>query len=119
MEPPAEDDMPGTVSIVLEHRDPGLSLPLFRATDGVDIVAEWQSWARVLGVPLLVAEADGRLREPVQPYRRRCRRGCRCTTTPAFRDQEAAADATVAARPRRDGGTPVVHHDEREIIARN
>ena len=50
MEPPAEDT-PGTVSIVLEHRDPGLSLPLFRAADGVDIVAEWQSWGRVLGVP--------------------------------------------------------------------
>ena len=63
MQPPAPDT-PGTVSVVLEHRDPGLSLPLFCAVDGVDIVAEWQSWARVLGLPLLVAEADGRLREP-------------------------------------------------------
>ena len=46
MEPP-EGDKPGVVSVMLEHRDPGLSLPLYRATDGTDIVAEWQSWARV------------------------------------------------------------------------
>ena len=29
-----------------------------------DILAEWQSWGRVLGLPLLVVEADGSLREP-------------------------------------------------------
>ena len=29
-----------------------------------DIVAEWQSWGRVLGLPLLVAQGDGSLREP-------------------------------------------------------
>ena len=61
---------PGAVSVVLEHRDSGLSLPLYRAADGTDIVAEWQSWARVLGVPLLVAEADGRLREPFDHWAR-------------------------------------------------
>ena len=65
MEPPAEDT-PGTISILLEHRDSALSLPLFSATDGTDIVAEWQSRARVLGMPLLVANADGRLREPTK-----------------------------------------------------
>ena len=48
MEPP-QGDTPGAVSIVLEHRDHALSLPLFSADDGTDIVAEWQSWARVLG----------------------------------------------------------------------
>ena len=63
MQAPAGDN-PGAVSIVLEHRDPALSLPLYRAADNLDIVAEWQSWARVLKLPLLVAEADGRLREP-------------------------------------------------------
>jgi hypothetical protein len=62
MDPP-EGETSGAVSIVLEHRDDGLSLPLFHADDGTDIVAEWQSWARVLGVPLLIAESDGRLRE--------------------------------------------------------
>ena len=38
--------------------------PLYRAADGTDIVAEWRAWGRALGLPLLVAEADGRLREP-------------------------------------------------------
>jgi len=118
MEPPAED-MPATVSIVLEHRDPGLSLPLFRAADGVDIVAEWQSWGRVLGVPLLVAEADGRLREPfnrmgalviaaaVARRRRRFAIKKRRPTLPLRR-----AVGVMAA-------TPVIHQDEREIIARH
>ena len=49
---------------MLEHRDPGLSVPLYRAADGDDVVAEWKSWARVLRLPLLVAERDGTLREP-------------------------------------------------------
>ena len=53
-----------TVALVLEHRDHALSLPLYRADDGTDVVAEWQAWARVLELPLLVTEADGRLREP-------------------------------------------------------
>jgi hypothetical protein len=41
-----------------------LSLTLYRAVDCSDVIAEWQSWARTLGLPLLVAETDGRLREP-------------------------------------------------------
>ena len=48
----------------LEHRDPGLSVPLYEALDNDDVVAEWQLWARVLGRPLLIAELDGTLREP-------------------------------------------------------
>jgi hypothetical protein len=114
-----EADVPGTVSIVLEHHDPALSLPLFSATDGSDIVAEWQSWSRVLGVPLLVAEADGRLREPVQ------RLGAVVTTAPRRRRRRRFVIAR--RRPtlplRRTRGAPsavqIVHRDEREIIARH
>jgi hypothetical protein len=58
MEPPAADATAGAITIVLEHRDTALSLELYRAADGSDIVAEWQLWGRVLGVPLLVAEAE-------------------------------------------------------------
>src|SRR5215813_12837612 len=50
IEPPREGE-DGAVAVVLEHRDPGLSLPLYRAADGTDIVAEWQSWARALHLP--------------------------------------------------------------------
>jgi hypothetical protein len=118
MQPP-QADTPGTVSIVLEHRDPALSLSLFSAIDGTDIVAEWQSWSRVLGVPLLVVDADGRLREPAQriglvviatPTRRRRKRSViarRRPTLPLRRIFRVAPSA------------PIVHRDEREIIARN
>ena len=118
MEPP-DADAPGAVAVVLEHRDPGLSLPLYRADDGTDIVAEWQSWARVLGMPLLVAEADGRLREPF------ARIGALRVATPTRRRRTRSV--IRKRRPslplRRRFGGPIgeqpVHRDEREIIARN
>jgi hypothetical protein len=118
MEPP-QGDVAGTVSIVLEHRDSALSLPLFSATEGTDIVAEWQSWARVLGMPLLVAEADGRLREPFT------RIGALIIAAPnPRRRKRTALKMRRPALPlrRRMGhmpAVPVVHRDEREIIARN
>ena len=54
---------------MLEHRDTGLTVPLFVATEGDDAMAEWKSWSRVLGVPLLVADGDGALREPFRADR--------------------------------------------------
>jgi len=108
----------GSVAVVLEHRDPGLSLPLYAAADGVDIVAEWYSWAQVLGMPLLVADPDGALREafpqfgPLRvatPVERRRRRGTVRHRRPSI---------MMRRRPGRDGDMPV-HHGEREIIARN
>jgi hypothetical protein len=118
LEPPA-DESDGTVAITLEHRDPALSLALYSANDGLDIVAEWQSWGRVLRLPLLVAEPDGRLREPfprvgavhVGPPRRRRRRRTaisrRRPTLPLRRRMARSLDDAV------------VHRGEREIIARN
>jgi hypothetical protein len=107
------------VALVLEHRDCGLSLPLYRADDSTDIVAEWQSWARVLKLPLLIAEADGRLREPFE------RIGALRVAAPTPRRRKRS---TVKARrpsiflrrkPGRRLGGAAVHHGEREIIARN
>ena len=107
------------VALVLEHRDCGLSLPLYCADDSADIVAEWQSWARVLKLPLLVADAGGELREPF------ARMGALRVAAPLARRRK---HSTVKARRpsillrrkpgRRLGGAPV-HHGEREIIARN
>lgn len=110
---------PTSIAVVLEHGDPALSLPLFSATDCDDIVAEWQSWGRVLGLPLLVAEADGSLREPF------ARVGALRVQAPSWRRRRRSAIAR--RRPsrllRRRAGSlpplPVVHRDEREIIARN
>ena len=111
-------DQNGAVMVMLEHRDPGLSLPLYRADDGNDIVAEWQTWARVLSLPLLVAEADGRLREPF------ARIGAVRVAAPSWRRRRRSA--LRARRPtlplRRRVGRSIadatVHRGEREIIAR-
>jgi len=118
IEPPTHD-ADGAVVLVLEHPDAALSLTLFRAGDCSDIIAEWRSWGRILGLPLLVAEADGSLREPF-PRLGRIR-----VDTPVMRRRRATA--LKRRRPllplRRRLGTlpdePVVHRGEREIIARN
>jgi len=118
MEPP-EGETPGAVSVVLEHRDQALSLPLYRAHDGTDIVAEWQSWARVLRLPLLVAEADGRLRDAFD------RIGALRVASPTWRRRRRSAirqrrpSILMRRRPGRSLDGAVVHRDEREIIARN
>jgi hypothetical protein len=117
MEPPTERSA-GVVALVLEHPDPAFSLTLYRAADGTDIVAEWRAWGRALGVPLLVTEADGRLREPFErvgavrisrPIARRRRRSALKARRPALR----------LRRRQPLGSPPVVHRGEREIIARS
>ena len=110
---------PSAIAVVLEHVDPALSLPLFSAEQSDDVVAEWQSWGRALGLPLLVAEGDGSLREPfarlgavriAAPVARRRRRG-----TIARRRPSRLMRRKAARLPQ----TPAVHRDEREIIARH
>jgi hypothetical protein len=107
-----------TVAVVLEHRDPGLSLPLYAADDAIDIIAEWHAWSQALGLPLLVADPDGALREAfpqlgtlrvAKPAQRRRRRGVLRNRRPAI---------LTRRKPGRRGAMPV-HHGEREIIARN
>ena len=68
---------------------PALSLPLFSFAEADDIVAEWQSWGRVLGLPLLVAEGDGTLREPFARHRRAARRGAGLAPPPPQRPLRA------------------------------
>jgi hypothetical protein len=118
IEPPVAGD-PGAVAVVLEHSDPALSLTLYRAADGNDIVAEWQLWARALQLPLLVADADGSLREPFArigalrvgaAVGRRRRRSAIKRRRPAFLLRRKVGDARASS---------VVHRGEREIIARN
>jgi Family of unknown function (DUF6101) len=61
---PGDDGQDEAVAISLEHRDPALSVQLFAAPDNFDIIAEWRSWGRVLGLPLLFADRGGALSEP-------------------------------------------------------
>jgi len=111
--------MPSTIAVVLEHGDPALSLPLFSAAESDEIVAEWQSWGRVLGLPLLVAETDGSLREPF------ARLGALRIEPSSWRRRRRSAIARrrpprlLRRRPAALPDQPVVHRDEREIIARD
>jgi len=113
------DQPPTAIAVVLEHADPALSLPLFSSPDTDNIVAEWQSWGRVLGLPLLVAERDGSLREPF------ARLGALRIEAPTWRRRRRTAIARrrparlLRRRPGALPDVPVVHRGEREIIARN
>lgn len=54
------------VSVNLHHDDPELCIPLHMAFDMNDASAHWQSWSRILGLPLLLAASDGKWREPIE-----------------------------------------------------
>lgn len=106
-------------AVYLEHVDPALSIELYAAENSDDIVAEWQSWARVLSLPPLVAGTDGAFHEPfpqigavrckpAAPRRRRCSALAR--RRPRFLVRRRTGMARVM---------PLVHREEREIIARN
>jgi len=114
------EQSPSGIAVVLEHGDPSLSLPLFSATESDDIVAEWQCWGRVLGLPLLVAETDGSLREPFARLGAHLR-----IQAPAWRRRRRSVIARrrparlLRRRPAVLPVQPIVHRDEREIIARD
>ena len=108
-----------TVAVVLEHKDPGLALPLFVSTQADEAFAEWRSWSAVLGVPQLVSDDEGGWREPfarmggvriekVRPRRRR--------HSGLQRRRPSILSRRKAGRPNPDA---LVHSGEREIIARN
>src|SRR5262249_58084786 len=113
-----QGDAPALVTISLEHRDAALTVPLYRAPDIDDVIAEWQLWGRVLRLPLLVADLDGGLSEPF------ARLGHMRVETPAPRRRRRnavkARHPTILLRRRMAAlpPSPRVHRGEREIIAR-
>jgi hypothetical protein len=116
---PPDGDQPAAVAVMLEHRDSALSVPLFVADEGDEAMAEWKCWGRVLGVPLLVTDGDGALREPfhrlgrldVGPTRpRRKRRAAIRWRRPSI---------LMRRKPGRPASVATVHRDEREIIAQD
>ena len=46
------------LTVVLKHRDPALTLPLFMTSHPGEALAEWRAWSQVLSVPLLVANTE-------------------------------------------------------------
>jgi hypothetical protein len=107
------------IQVFLAHRDPQLSVPLAEAANTDDIIAEWQLWARVFALPLLIADADGSLRDPfprlgaVRVKRAAPRR--RRNTAIKGRHPLFLLRRRAGVKPR----VPLVHRDEREIIARS
>jgi hypothetical protein len=116
---PAEGDEPAAIAIVLEHTDPGLSVPVFVASEAEDASAIWRSWSRVLGLPLLIDEGDGTLREPFQ------RLGRMTITAPKPRRRRRAAikwrrpSILMRRKPGRPASELTIYRGEHEIIARN
>jgi Family of unknown function (DUF6101) len=114
-----EGEAQAAVSVTLEHKDPSLALPLFVSEEADEAFADWRAWAKVLGLPMLVAEADGVLREPFDRIG-----GVRIDTVcPRRRRRTAMKRRRPAMLMRRAAGrltdTTPVHRGEREIIARN
>lgn len=90
--------------LVLLHRDPSLTIPLYVSSDLDEIAAAWQTWSDTFALPQLLEEAA------CEPAARRRRRNVIWRRRPKF-------------LVRRRGGGPLdaanVHRGEREIIARN
>jgi hypothetical protein len=106
-----------SAAVTLEHPDPALSVALYVAGEIDEAAAEWQSWARALGCPLLIADADGTLRPPVamagplmagETAMRRRRRSALRKRRPYFMARRKGFAVRLE---------PVVHRGEREIIA--
>jgi hypothetical protein len=115
---PPQEEHAGAIAIVLEHRDGALSLPLFTAPNDGDVLADWQLWARVLALPLLIADDSGALHTPFAQLGK-VRVGA---ATPRRRRRNVIKkrrpSILLRRRPARMPPSPVVH-DEREIIARD
>ncbi|SRR5579871_52516 len=115
---PPDGSDPGAIGIMLEHRDPALSVPLFAALDANDALAEWHMWARIFGLPPLVVDSEGQLLEPFR------RLGAVRIFDPCerMRRRSQLRRRRPSILMRRKAGQPnakVVVHREREIIARN
>ena len=115
----AEGATSETVELSLEHRDPSLSVPLYASSNCDEVMEEWRLWARVLKLPLLVANADGSLRDAFE------RGGHAEIVTPALRRRRRTAIQSrrprmaLRRKPGRISANPNVHREEREIIARD
>jgi hypothetical protein len=103
----------GETAIVLQHRDPALSVPLFVASDEDDLTAISETWARVLRLPLLSAGHQQGAAHPqalklgaVIPRRRR---GALRARRPSILSRR---------KPGKMSKAPTIHRED-EIIARD
>jgi Family of unknown function (DUF6101) len=90
--------------LVLQHRDPSLTIPLCVSADPDDIATAWLMWSELFGLPQLPNE------EACEPAPRRRRRNAIWTRRPKFLVRRRAGDLLNPAN---------THQGEREIIARD
>jgi Family of unknown function (DUF6101) len=101
----------GLFEIALLHVDPSLDLVLARATDDTDVIALWRSYGRILALPLLAEDRDGRL-QPMEE------------DTPVHCTKRRLGSALRRRRPRflarrfvGRQGEASIHRGEREMVA--
>ena len=90
--------------LVLRHRDPSLSVPLFVSDDREEIATHWQMWCELFALPQLDED------KAHEPAPRRRRRNAIFWRRPRFLMRRRACSGLASAE---------VHRGEREIIARN
>ena len=93
-------------ALVIAHRDPSLSIPLLVTSNGEQIEQAWKMWSDLLALPQIEEENDAS-REPAP---RRRRHNAIRTSRPKFLVRRKSGHYLAQ---------PLVHSDEREIIARN
>ena len=116
---PGEAGDQDALAVVLKHRDPTLTLPLFLTSRPDEALAEWRAWSQVLDVPLLLADQRGSSTSATaqldqlhveRPRPRRRRRSALKARRPSILLRRATGKITNASS---------IHRGEREIIARN
>jgi hypothetical protein len=91
--------------LVLQHRDPSLTIPLCVGADRDDIAIAWLMWSELFGLPQLTTDD-----ETGEPAPRRRRRNAIRARRPKFLVRRRAGDLLNPAN---------MHGGEREIIARD
>jgi hypothetical protein len=108
-----------TASVILDHCDSGLSVPLLGDTALEDAAATWRAWGRVLGLSLWHRDPDGDL-----SMVKTGRRGLIAAPDAGRRRRRATIkkrrpSILMRRKPGRHIALSSVHRGEREIIARN
>jgi hypothetical protein len=104
------------IFLSLEHADDALSVLLLATEDSGECASAARQWSRVTGRPILVAGADGRLRNPAAASR-----AAACNLRRKRRSALRYRRTAIRLRSQR-AATPIARNSyagEREIIARD
>jgi len=108
--------MAPVIFLSLEHADDALSVLLQAGEDSDECAEAARKWSRLTGLPLLIADRDGRLRNPASVRNSK-------DTSPRRKRRSALRNRRTAIRLRAQRVNRsidvAVYADEREIIARN